>query len=611
MMRAMLKTVREFQPFGGVVDVAEYEGYHPHKSFSAWYTDTSFLEWSESNIYLAEGDQLQGKLKWRPQQRGVVEALDTKGIKQVTLKVHAQWGKSQLLGARKLYIACVTRDPALFVMPSAKVLNVYLKDKVYPNVRNSPAIKDAVLLNKEGNIPREGLEYKGGYIPFGTARAIGSMQNHPARIVIADELDRFVGKTDASNPLDLLRQRMRNFKDGCLYVSSTPGDAMTSLIEREYAASDQREYYMPCPECDSPTRFLWENVRRVNGGWELCTECCGYAVDEYERLAMLWGQGEWKAAYPEVTDHIGFHTNAFYSYTQSFDSVMSDYNENDTKGFTTQVLAKAYTLKMDDPISEDDARDLHGSRPESPLFATTAAVDWQGNRVELTVVRWYGTDFFALTPYVECHQAIYRGEREWVKVYEEALGVAFDYNADVVFVDVGSNRGSNLVKNSCLAAVGMNMKDGRVVCIKGGGSQEGSTRWKDMPYFAETVQGKQPLYGCGRAADKTLSINSSVVKLNVVPDLKSGRIVLNDDRRMFTEDFYAQLGAEELTRYYTGVEERLRWRKVRERNEAFDNITYCYAGLEFLGRDYRPRNNSKFEMSDFYYSLLRRDSDNK
>lgn len=57
--------------------------------------------------------------------------------------------------------------------------------------------------------------------------------------------------------LGLLEERMSNFARRKLIIASTCNIKGQSTIEREYLASDQRQYHVPCPHCGEAQVLLW------------------------------------------------------------------------------------------------------------------------------------------------------------------------------------------------------------------------------------------------------------------------------------------------------------------------------------------------------------------
>ena len=97
-------------------------------------------------------------------------------------------------------------------------------------------------------------------------------------------------------------------------MCSTPTVKGLSRIESAFLESDQRYYYVPCPECDHKQKLVWKNVI-----WEedkpetarYACENCGSLIDESKKQWML-KHGEWIASAP-THNTAGFHISELYS----------------------------------------------------------------------------------------------------------------------------------------------------------------------------------------------------------------------------------------------------------------------------------------------------------
>ena len=98
---------------------------------------------------------------------------------------------------------------------------------------------------------------------------------------------------------------------------STPTVKGFSRIEREYEASDQRRYFVPCPHCGHAQVLVFERLKWDKGKPETAAYHCA-SCDDGDRRApqdgdaggrRLAGDGG-TAADPST---IGFHLSALYS----------------------------------------------------------------------------------------------------------------------------------------------------------------------------------------------------------------------------------------------------------------------------------------------------------
>ena len=97
---------------------------------------------------------------------------------------------------------------------------------------------------------------------------------------------------------------------------STPTIRGLSRIEREYEASDQRRYFVPCPHCGHMQWLQFERLRWDKGRPDTAAyhcEGCDKPIAEHHKTRML-ERGEWRATAVSADPHsIGFHISALYS----------------------------------------------------------------------------------------------------------------------------------------------------------------------------------------------------------------------------------------------------------------------------------------------------------
>ena len=163
---------------------------------------TPIVEWVERYINIPSNEGTPGRCRLYPWQREILESFVDDNIYQVDLMIGSQLGKTFLETDLKLYIANVLRYPAFFVMPTALMLNRQRKDKLLPILEASPVPNENIIYTQNGAIHQDGLTYNGGMITFATALSVGSLKNKAAKIIIADEIDDYVGTEDAANPLE-------------------------------------------------------------------------------------------------------------------------------------------------------------------------------------------------------------------------------------------------------------------------------------------------------------------------------------------------------------------------------------------------------------------------
>jgi phage terminase large subunit GpA-like protein len=151
----------------------------------------------------------------------------------------------------------------------------------------------------------------------GANSAVG-LRSMSARFLFLDEVDAYPGDVEGEgDPVALAEARARTFgwRRKTLLVS-TPTIAGLSRIEREYGATDQRRYFVPCPHCSEMQalrfeRLIWEKKQPATVRYHC--EACDGAIGEQHKTAMLAG-GEWRAIAVAQDPHaIGFHISGLCS----------------------------------------------------------------------------------------------------------------------------------------------------------------------------------------------------------------------------------------------------------------------------------------------------------
>jgi len=85
----------------------------------------------------------------------------------------------------------------------------------------------------------------------------------PARVVILDEVDKFnEGGRKEADAVNLAEQRTKTFSNPKRIKTSTP-TLSDGLIWQEFAKTDQRRRFMPCPHCGKLVLFAWSKAFTV------------------------------------------------------------------------------------------------------------------------------------------------------------------------------------------------------------------------------------------------------------------------------------------------------------------------------------------------------------
>ena len=121
-------------------------------------------------------------------------------------------------------------------------------------LRDTPVLKEIV-----GDLKKKDSKQKinkrmfrnGASMAFVGANSPGGFRRITARVVMFDEVDGYpvMGAGKEGDQIKLGIKRTESFWNRKIIMGSTPTVKGESRIEKSYANSDQRKYFVPCPHC--------------------------------------------------------------------------------------------------------------------------------------------------------------------------------------------------------------------------------------------------------------------------------------------------------------------------------------------------------------------------
>lgn len=291
-------------------------------------------EWAAKYRHIAKGPE---RGPWRNERTPyLVEPMQCASshtpYERVVLWFATQLGKSEVL-----YNAVMQRihtDPQdmMMVQPTLQDAQDHSSQRFLPTIMQTPAMdgKVAVRKSRDESTSWRSRSIQGGFtVFFGGANSASSLASKPIGFAVADEVDKWPADVDNEGPpLGLLEERMSNWGGNRkLIIASTCNIKGQSTIEREYLASDQRKFHVPCPHCGETQILLWGSKNdwglkwlKTDGGKArpetvvyICRHC-GAAIEEHKKEGML-AQGIWLPDAPGngLGKRAGFWLNKLYS----------------------------------------------------------------------------------------------------------------------------------------------------------------------------------------------------------------------------------------------------------------------------------------------------------
>jgi phage terminase large subunit GpA-like protein len=206
------------------------------------------------------------------------------------------------------------------VQPSVELAKRFSQQRIDPLIEESASLRAKVAPARSRDSGNTVLskEFPGGILVLTGANSAVGLRSMPVRYLFLDEVDAYPPSADdEGDPVALAEARTRTFSwRRKVFLASTPTIKGLSRIEREYEASDQRRFFVPCPHCSAMQWLRFERLRWDKDKPETAAyhcEGCEQPIAEHHKTQML-AAGEWR---PTVTSAdpltIGFHLSSVYS----------------------------------------------------------------------------------------------------------------------------------------------------------------------------------------------------------------------------------------------------------------------------------------------------------
>lgn len=477
-----------------------------------------------------------------------------------------------------------------------------VSSRITKTIKATPVLRERVAANRsrDSRNTMDTKEFEGGTLYVTTAGSAANLSELSARYVYGDEIDRWeVDIGEEGDPIELAETRGSTFgRNAKFYFSSSPTIKGASRICDLFDGSDQRYYYVPCPNCGHMQTLEWERLHYSKDFSLVHYQCagpeCDVLIEEYHKGEML-ANGEWRAHAEGDGETIGFHLNALYSplgwmdwksLAKQFEKAKKAQAKGDLEPM--QVFYNTRLAKVWDAAQEQTKADVLrqrarleaftlGSMPAAVLMIT-GAVDVQANRLEFMAMGWsVGMERWVIDYQVVSGDPA--DERTWAALdellkakYRHPCGVGLGILA--VAVDSGGHH-TDEVYQFCRVRRWRN-----VFAIKGA-SKPGKPviaqrpSMVDVTWKGQTERNGAELWFVGTDTAKDWIYNRY--------PFESGPGALHFANDL-PDDFFDQCVAERKVARYIRGHKRIEWVKGKaERNEALDLMVYCLAMAHYLG----------------------------
>lgn len=583
----------------------------------------TITQWADKYRYLPkESSKESGKYR-SSRTPWVIEIMDELSPSSPTQKVIAmkptQMAFTEIGNNFLMAIAHMFQGPALAVYPTDSKARKNSKKRISPSLRSMPCLANIIKpprTKDSGNTILE-KDFPGGSWTFSGSNSPVSARMDSIRYLILDDFDGFeINIGGEGDPSDLFGKRTDSFgSKKKIYINSTPTLKGFSNIQREYEASSQGMWNVPCPHCneyqylewggkdaDFGIKFTRDEDNQIIDIWYVCKHCHS-RIDEYQKEEMN-ARGKYIHKYPNRKVR-GFKINSLYSPLGwvSWEQIAEEFlaikkSKEKLQVWINTRMADVFEEEGDQPdwvILRNRAEPYIVLTVPNGAFFLTLGTDTQDNRL-VSVVRGWGR--------FEESWLIYWGELygdpdeqdAWIQ-HDELLNRPYkraDGSALYILsaaVDTGGHK-TQAVYNYC------RRRAPRVMAIKGastaGKPVVSRPTNQDVTWKGEKVEKGVQLWTLGTDTIK----NTIYGRLN----LKSPGPGFYHFPFGVDDEYYEQLTAEKLvTRYVKGfpIPEYV---KTRKRNDALDCEQYAYAaairaGMAFMNWDKPPSSPAKKSMA--------------
>lgn len=410
------------------------------------------IRWADENARLSQLDSaISGPWRTLPYQRAVMDAWVDPTVEEIDLVWGTQTGKSKLWQVLLDYCAARAPGPAMVIAADEQAALKLSKVRIYPMLEACPEVERLLPPKRERvdlliNLTRM-------LVFFAWSGSPSTMGGESVRYVFMTELDKYSAQaTIQGDPEALGSERVKGFPGGKIFKECSPTTEGASRSWRNWLASDQREYHVPCPHCGTYQVFglgtsepgksglKWDKLPTGKSdpdlarktAWYECGQCHGRITDQQKPWMIFRGfwcrKGErivktgevaWDAleafhnllaarglpaglqleGLPERSGaRAGFRLSSFYSPFITFGQIAEKFLEAQKKGvrflqaFVNGWLAEVWKEGGEAPDWEQVGARLilKGLSRQVPAEAAflTAGVDVQEYRVYYVVRAW-------------------------------------------------------------------------------------------------------------------------------------------------------------------------------------------------------------------------------
>ena len=568
-------------------------------------------QWADKYARLSlESSSEGGRWKSLPYQVGMMDAVTDPEIEQITVMKSARVGYTKILNHIIGYHISNDSCPIMVIQPTIEDATGYSKEEIAPMIRDTPCLRGLVseAKAKDGTNTLLSKQFVGGTLGLVGANSPRGFRRVSRRIVLFDETDGYPESAGTEgDQIKLGIRRTEFYWNRKIVAGSTPTLKDFSRIEKLWEKSDKRFYYVPCPDCGHMQVLKWDNFRWTDDDPQTtryACESCGVLIPHSKKRWMV-ERGEWRQTAEGNGRHAGFHIWAAYSYSPnaSWPQLVEEWlscqgDIEQIKTFKNTVLGELFSDEYEKKVGasvlmQRAAKETYKRGvPPREVLVLVLACDVNDTFLSISVwgagrpsrpdrseelwlidrIKLYGNpgrkdvwdqlDEVLTTPYVNEDGVEMKIELAALDSGGHFTEEAYIYARDRVAMGVMPVKGVDKLKGDVM--IGKPNK---------------------VEYGAKGKLLKRSI--------KLLSIGVNKVKTHLhrrLRDAEPGDGYLHFFPTI-TEDYFEELTAEkEVRKYKAGrIAERVWVKKSNQRNEALDELCYCYAMIQRLYQTHNRR----------------------
>ena len=560
-------------------------------------------EWADEYAYLsAESSAEGGRWHTLPYQKGIMDAITDPSIEQVTVMKSARVGYSKILNHIIAYH--IHQDPCgiMVVQPTIEDASGYSKEEIAPMIRDTKVLTNLVsdAKTRDSNNTILQKQFPGGVLSLVGANSARGFRRVSRRIVLFDETDGYPASAGTEgDQIKLGIARTQYFWNRKIVAGSTPTIKDFSRIERLFEQSDQRRYYVPCPDCGHMQYLRWPNMRWEGSDTDnvsyACEEC-GVLIPHNKKRWMV-ERGEWRATQPGNGRHVGFHIWAAYSYSPNAEwsnlaeeFELSKHDPEQLKTWINTTLGETWEDEYASKVGADALMERAAEAkyevtvPPEEALVLCMGCDVQDDRLSMSVFGFGRNEEMFLVDRKVIYGSPARADL-WKQMDEVLMGQyvsqdGFEMKIESAAIDTGGHYTQETYQyvreRSQLGLIG----------IKGIGQKGkpplGKPTTQDITFSGKALRRGVKLFPVGVDVIKTTLHNK-------LKNAEKGEGYIHFYPTI-THDYFEELTAErQVLRYKHGYQERVWMKKSNARNEALDEMVYSWAAFERFRQRYDRR----------------------